>query len=78
MITFLRGRQEGCRPRLPTLRQIIVTKQWEEFYERDERDAREGWAIDVFEDDRLLKVILEASPRPQRVIRPHLGDEDGR
>ncbi|CAK8996969.1 unnamed protein product [Durusdinium trenchii] len=64
----------GAAAAVPSTGQTLE-KQWEEFYERDERDAREGWAIDVFEDDRLLKVILEASPRPQRVIRPHLGDE---
>lgn len=52
-----------------------LKKQWEEFYEKDERDAREGWAIDIFDDDRLLKVIMTPSPRKSRVVRPMMCDK---
>ncbi|CAE7508102.1 PGA [Symbiodinium sp. CCMP2456] len=52
-----------------------LEKQWQEYYERDERDAEEGWAIDVLDDDTLLKQILSPSPRQSRVVRPMLGDK---
>ncbi|CAJ1432349.1 unnamed protein product [Effrenium voratum] len=63
------------RSRASRREEADLQEQWEEFYERDERDAAEGWAIDVLEDDTLLKQILSPSPRKTRVVRPMLGDE---
>eukprot|EP00439_Symbiodinium_sp_Y106_P054288 s3630_g7.t1 len=59
----------------PASREGDLEKQWQEYYERDERDAKEGWAIDVLDDDTLLKQILTPSPRQSRVVRPMLGDK---
>eukprot|EP00435_Cladocopium_sp_Y103_P046569 s1822_g13.t1 len=69
----VRSRQRAAKA--PETSSEDLKKQWEEFYEKDERDAREGWAIDIFDDDRLLKVIMTPSPRKSRVVRPMMGDK---